>query len=98
MGVCCGGGDFRHEVVMYEELSRRAISGFGQGVHSMCAHYVYNYGTEEQKQKYLPKLARGEWIGCFGPTEPNHGSDPSGMETKAVLKDGCYLLNGAKSW
>ena len=78
----CGGGDFRHEVVMYEELSRRAISGFGQGVHSMCAHYVYNYGTEEQKQRWLPRLAKGELIGAIAMTEPGAGSDLQGIRTR----------------
>lgn len=65
---------------------------------SLVMYPIYKYGTEAQRQKYLPRLAKGEIIGSFGLTEPNHGSDPSGMETKAVLKDGFYLLNGAKSW
>jgi glutaryl-CoA dehydrogenase len=56
------------------------------------------FGTEEQKQKYLPKLARGEWIGCFGLTEPNHGSDPGSMVTRARKVDGGYSLTGAKTW
>ena len=56
------------------------------------------FGTEAQKQKYLPKLATGEWIGCFGLTEPNHGSDPGSMETRARKVDGGYLLNGSKMW
>jgi glutaryl-CoA dehydrogenase len=59
---------------------------------------IYAYGTEEQKRKYLPKLASGEWIGCFGLTEPNHGSDPGSMITRAKnLGDG-YELSGAKMW
>ena len=65
-----GGGDFRHEAVLYEELNRRGISGFGQGVHSIAAHYVLNYGTEEQKQRWLPRMARGELIGAIAMTEP----------------------------
>ena len=56
------------------------------------------FGTEAQKQKYLPKLATGEWIGCFGLTEPNFGSDPGGMITRAKKVDGGYLLNGTKAW
>lgn len=56
------------------------------------------FGTPEQKEKYLPRLARGEIIGCFGLTEPNHGSDPEGMETRAVLRDGIYHLYGSKTW
>ncbi|CAN7575429.1 acyl-CoA dehydrogenase [Rhizobium sp. LjRoot258] len=56
------------------------------------------FGTEAQKQKYLPKLATGEWIGCFGLTEPNHGSDPGSMVTRARKVDGGYSLSGAKTW
>ncbi|WP_435260865.1 acyl-CoA dehydrogenase family protein [Tenacibaculum sp. nBUS_03] len=59
---------------------------------------IFNYGNEEQKRKYLPKLASGEWIGCFGLTEPNHGSNPGGMETKFKDMGDHYLLNGAKMW
>jgi glutaryl-CoA dehydrogenase len=59
---------------------------------------IYNYGTEEQRQKYLPKLASGEWMGSFGLTEPNHGSNPGGMETKFKDMGDHYLLNGAKMW
>lgn len=56
------------------------------------------FGTEAQKKKYLPKLAKGEWIGCFGLTEPNHGSDPGSMVTRAKAVDGGYLLTGGKTW
>ncbi|CAN7442341.1 Acyl-CoA dehydrogenase [compost metagenome] len=59
---------------------------------------IYEFGTEAQKQKYLPKLATGEWIGCFGLTEPNHGSDPGSMVTRARKVDGGYELTGAKMW
>jgi glutaryl-CoA dehydrogenase len=59
---------------------------------------IYEFGTEAQKRKYLPKLATGEWIGCFGLTEPNHGSDPGSMETRAKRVDGGYLLSGSKMW
>ena len=59
---------------------------------------IYSFGTEAQKQKYLPKLATGEWIGCFGLTEPNHGSDPGSMVTRAKTTQGGYLLSGAKTW
>ncbi|CAM1370864.1 Glutaryl-CoA dehydrogenase [Tenacibaculum sediminilitoris] len=59
---------------------------------------IYNYGSEVQRQKYLPKLASGEWMGSFGLTEPNHGSNPSGMETKFKDMGNHYLLNGAKMW
>ena len=59
---------------------------------------IYEFGTEAQRQKYLPSLATGEKIGCFGLTEPNHGSDPAGMETRARKEDGVYILNGSKNW
>ncbi|CAG9185447.1 MULTISPECIES: acyl-CoA dehydrogenase [Cupriavidus] len=59
---------------------------------------IYEFGTEAQKQKYLPKLATGEWIGCFGLTEPNHGSDPGSMVTRAKKVNGGYELTGAKMW
>jgi glutaryl-CoA dehydrogenase len=59
---------------------------------------INSFGTEAQKQKYLPKLATGEWIGCFGLTEPNHGSDPGSMVTRAKTTQGGYLLSGAKTW
>lgn len=65
---------------------------------SLVMYPIYAYGTEEQRQKYLPKLASGEWMGCFGLTEPNHGSNPSGMETKFKDMGDHYLLNGAKLW
>jgi len=65
---------------------------------SLVMHPIYTYGTEEQREKYLPKLASGEWIGCFGLTEPDHGSDPSSMITRAEKTDGGYLINGAKMW
>jgi glutaryl-CoA dehydrogenase len=59
---------------------------------------IYTYGNEAQREKYLPKLASGEWIGCFGLTEPDHGSDPGGMITRATKVDGGYKMNGAKMW
>jgi len=59
---------------------------------------IYEFGSEEQRKKYLPKLASGEWIGCFGLTEPNHGSDPGSMETRAQVIDGGYSLTGSKMW
>ncbi|MFZ0487838.1 MAG: acyl-CoA dehydrogenase [Arenicellales bacterium] len=65
---------------------------------SLVMHPIYTYGTEEQRRRYLPKLARAEWIGCFGLTEPDHGSDPGSMKTRAAAGDGGYLLNGSKTW
>ena len=91
-----GGGDFRHEALLYEETSRRGISGFGQGVHSIAAHYVLNYGNEEQKQRFLPRMARGELIGAIGMTEPGAGSDLKGIRTRAVRDGDDYVVNGSK--
>ncbi|MEM7348521.1 MAG: acyl-CoA dehydrogenase family protein, partial [Chloroflexota bacterium] len=65
---------------------------------SLVMHPINAYGTEAQREKYLPKLASGEWVGCFGLTEPNHGSDPGSMETKATKTDGGWILHGAKMW
>jgi len=65
---------------------------------SLVMHPIHAYGNEEQRMKYLPKLATGEWVGCFGLTEPDHGSDPGSMITRAEKIDGGYILNGAKMW
>ncbi len=65
---------------------------------SLVMHPIEAYGSEEQKRKYLPKLASGEWVGCFGLTEPDHGSDPGSMITRAVKVDGGYRLTGQKMW
>ena len=65
---------------------------------SLVMYPIYAYGSEEQKRRHLPKLASGEWIGCFGLTEPDAGSDPGGMRTRAQKIDGGYRLNGCKTW
>jgi glutaryl-CoA dehydrogenase len=65
---------------------------------SLVMYPIYAYGSEEQRRKYLPKLSSGEWIGCFGLTEPDAGSDPAGMKTRAVKTDGGYRLTGTKMW
>jgi glutaryl-CoA dehydrogenase len=65
---------------------------------SLVMHPIHAYGTEAQREKYLPKLASGEWVGCFGLTEPDHGSDPGSMVTRAQKVDGGFALNGAKMW
>lgn len=83
-----------------QELERgdSAIRSFASVQGSLVMYPISAYGSEEQKQKYLPKLASGEYIGCFGLTEPDHGSNPGGMITRAVDKGDHYLLNGAKMW
>ena len=65
---------------------------------SLVMHPIYTYGSDAQREKYLPKLASGEWVGCFGLTEPDYGSDPGSMVTKAEKTSRGYLLNGAKMW
>jgi len=65
---------------------------------SLVMFPIHAFGSEDQRRKYLPKLAAGEWIGCFGLTEPDHGSDPGSMTTRAVTAEGGYRLNGAKMW
>src|SRR5690554_4342845 len=65
---------------------------------SLVMFPIWKYGTEEQRKKYLPKLASGELIGCFGLTEPDHGSDPGSMASRAIKVDGGYLLTGNKIW
>ena len=86
-------------------LIAREIESVDSGYRSMMSvqsslvmHPINNFGTKEQKERYLPKLASGEYIGCFGLTEPDHGSDPGGMNTRARKVEGGYSLSGAKSW
>src|SRR5204862_3461777 len=77
----------------------RVDSGFRSAMSvqsSLVMHPINAYGSEEQRRKYLPKLASGEWIGCFGLTEPDAGSDPGSMRTRAKKVDGGYVLSGAK--
>ncbi len=86
-------------------LIARAVERVDSGYRSACSvqsslvmHPINAYGTEEQKKKYLPKLASGEWVGCFGLTEPDAGSDPGSMRTRAQKIDGGYRLKGSKMW
>ena len=65
---------------------------------SLVMHPIHAYGTEDQRRTYLPRLTTGEWVGCFGLTEPDHGSDPGAMKTRAVKADGGYRLSGTKTW
>ena len=90
--------------VSYGLISReveRVDSGYRSAMSvqsSLVMYPIYTFGSDAQKEKYLPRLASGEWIGCFGLTEPNHGSDPGGMLTRASKADGGFILNGSKMW
>jgi alkylation response protein AidB-like acyl-CoA dehydrogenase len=86
--------------IIIEELSRVDGSvGIIVAAHtSLCSNHIYKAGTDEQRRRYLPKLASGEWIGCWSLTEPEAGSDAAGTRSRAVLEDGCWVLNGAKTF
>jgi acyl-CoA dehydrogenase len=92
------GGDFRHECVFHEAMSRRGLSGFGASVHSIAAHYLVNHGTEAQKQRFVPRLARGERVGAIAMTEPGAGSDLQGLKLRARRDGDHYVLNGSKTF
>jgi glutaryl-CoA dehydrogenase len=95
-----GGLDYISYGIMMQELERgdSGVRSTASVQGSLVMHPIYTYGSEEQKMKYLPKLASGEWLGCFGLTEPNHGSDPGGMLTNIKDAGDHYILNGAKMW
>ena len=94
------GVDKLFSVIQMEELARGGFTGIGFGLHSeIVAPYIAHYGSEEQKQKYLPKLVSGEWIGAIAMSEPAAGSDLQGLKTTAIEQpDGSYLLNGSKTF
>src|SRR6266446_4471859 len=99
-GYGCAGVNY----VCYGLIAReveRVDSGYRSAMSvqsSLVMHPIHAFGSEAQRQKYLPKLASGEWVGCFGLTEPDHGSDPGSMVTHAKTVPGGYRLNGAKMW
>jgi glutaryl-CoA dehydrogenase len=96
---CAGVGYVSYGLIAREV--ERVDSGYRSAMSvqsSLVMHPIHAYGTEEQRQKYLPKLATGEWVGCFGLTEPDAGSDPNSMKTRARKVDGGYLLSGSKQW
>lgn len=93
-----GGGDFGFDAITYEELTRACISSFGNGIQSIVAHYIVRYGTEEQKQRWLPGMATGEFITAIAMTEPGTGSDLQAVKTRAVRDGDEYVLNGSKTF
>jgi len=95
-----GGLDYISYGLMMQELERgdSGVRSTASVQGSLVMFPIYQYGSEEQRKKYLPKLANGEWLGCFGLTEPNHGSDPSGMLTTITDAGDHVILNGAKMW
>jgi glutaryl-CoA dehydrogenase len=99
-GYGCAGTNYVAYGLIAREVER-VDSGYRSAMSvqsSLVMHPIHAYGSEEQRQKYLPRLATGEIVGCFGLTEPDHGSDPGGMVTRAKKVDGGYILNGAKMW
>src|ERR1700757_4568087 len=95
-----GGLDYISYGLMMQELERgdSGVRSTASVQGSLVMFPIYQYGSEEQRMKYLPKLASGEWVGCFGLTEPDHGSDPGSMKTRAVTVPGGYKLSGSKMW
>ncbi|MCQ4323165.1 acyl-CoA dehydrogenase family protein [Stutzerimonas stutzeri] len=107
MGLLCtdipeqyggAGGDFRHEAVVAEEMGKRGLTGLNHSVHSIVAHYILNHGTDEQKEKYLPRMARGDLVGAIAMTEPGAGSDLQGVRTHARKDGDHYVINGSKTF
>jgi len=92
------GGSFAHQAVVFEELASAGDTAFGLHVHAIVAHYLLNHGTEEQKVKYLPRLARGDMIAAIAMSEPGAGSDLKGIRTTATRTDVGYRLNGSKTF
>jgi glutaryl-CoA dehydrogenase len=99
-GYGCAGLNYVSYGLVAREVER-VDSGYRSAMSvqsSLVMYPIHEYGSEAQRQKYLPKLATGEWVGCFGLTEPNHGSDPASMITRAKPVDGGFIMKGAKMW
>ncbi|HWU81569.1 MAG TPA: acyl-CoA dehydrogenase family protein [Caulobacter sp.] len=93
------GGDYRHEVVLMDQLGKKGVDGFGASLHNaIVMPYIVHYGTEEQKRRWLPRLATGELVGAIAMTEPGAGSDLQGVKTTAKKVGNHYVLNGSKTF
>lgn len=96
---CAGANNIMYGLMMQElERGDSGVRSFASVQSALVMYPIFRYGSEEQKVRWLPLLAKAERIGCFGLTEPDHGSDPGGMETKAVAAGDTFVLNGAKMW
>ena len=94
-----GGGDYRHEMIIMEELTKAGVDGFGLSLHNaIVAPYILHYGTEEQKQKWLPRMATGELVGAIAMTEPGTGSDLQNVKTSAKKDGNGWIINGSKTF
>jgi acyl-CoA dehydrogenase len=93
-----GGGTFAHEAIVAEELGYAGISSFGNSVHSIVAHYVLNHASEEQKRRWLPRMASGDCITAIAMSEPGAGSDLQAVKTRAERQGDHYVVNGAKTF
>jgi len=94
-----GGGDYRHEMIIMEELVKAKVDGFGLSLHNaIVAPYILHYGTEEQKQKWLPKMASGELVGAIAMSEPGTGSDLQSVKTNAKKDGNGWIINGSKTF
>ena len=93
------GGDYRHEVVLMEQLGKKGVDGFGASLHNaIIAPYILHYGSKEQKERWLPRMASGELVGAIAMTEPGAGSDLQGVKTTAKKDGNHYVINGQKTF
>jgi acyl-CoA dehydrogenase len=92
------GGTFAHDCIVFEELAYAGVASFGKGVHNICAHYIEVYGTESQKRRWLPRLARGELVGAIAMSEPAAGSDLQAIRSRALRAGDHYVLSGSKTF
>jgi acyl-CoA dehydrogenase len=93
------GGDYRHEVVFMEQMATKGVDGFGASLHNaIVAPYIFHYGSEEQKRRWLPRMATGELVGAISMSEPGAGSDLQGLRTSAGKSGNHYVLNGQKTF